>query len=165
MKTIGDYVKKVNAAEGKVPCYMDHSNHWIGFDFDRTLATYHKWAGPGELGEPIMPMLELLHETHKHTECRIFTARVWPLIHFDPVTLRFTWDGRRHDIPERDQEARIDGALAATRAIRAWCDKHLGFQLAITNVKDIHCVRLYDDIAVQVEPNTGRLLGGNNILC
>jgi len=163
MTTLADYIQKVNTSEGKIPCYMDRGNHWVGFDFDRTLATYHKWTGPGELGEPIMPMLELLRETHKHTECRIFTARVWPLIHFDPHSLRFTWDDRRNDLPERDQEARIGGALAATRAIRAWCDEHLGFQLAITNVKDIHCVKIYDDIARQVEPNTGRLLGGNNI--
>ncbi len=155
MKTISDYVKKVEASEKKVPCYMDHGNQWVGFDFDRTLAEYHRWGGPGELGKPIQPMVDLLKATHQQTECRIFTARVWPLIHFDPHSLRYSWDSRADDFPEDLRSERIEGALIATRAIREWCDKHIGFQLAITNVKDIHCVRLYDDVARQVQANAG----------
>lgn len=151
-----DYVKKV-------PCYMDHGNQWVGFDFDRTLATYHRWAGPAELGEPIKPMVDLLKAMHEQAECRIYTARVWPLIHYDPQSLSYTWDPRAHAMPIELRTERIAGALAATKAIREWCIKHIGFQLAITNVKDIHCIRLYDDIARQVQPNTGIVVQAHSL--
>lgn len=143
---------------------MKPDEEWVGFDLDRTLAIYTKWNGPGELGEPILPMVELLKQTHKEVECRIFTARVWPLIHYDPITLISSWDPRATALREDIRAERVTGAMVARRAITEWCDRHLGFRLAITNVKDIHCLRIYDDIARQVEPNTGRLLGGNNIL-
>lgn len=45
-------------------------------------------------------------------------------------------------------------------AIRAWCRKHLGQELPITNVKDYAMVELWDDRAVQVIPNTGRRVDG-----
>jgi hypothetical protein len=43
-------------------------------------------------------------------------------------------------------------------AIRRWCFKHLGTTLRITNTKDRFMERMYDDRAVQVEPDTGKLL-------
>lgn len=45
-------------------------------------------------------------------------------------------------------------------AIRRWCIKHLGRELPITNVKDYAMVEFWDDRAVQVEPNTGRRIDG-----
>ena len=44
-------------------------------------------------------------------------------------------------------------------AIRKWCMKHLGKTLKITNQKDKYMTELYDDRAVGVETNTGRLIG------
>lgn len=42
--------------------------------------------------------------------------------------------------------------------IMTWCQEHLGQVLEITNTKDYGMVTLYDDRAVQVELNTGRLI-------
>lgn len=44
---------------------------------------------------------------------------------------------------------------AAHRAIRAWCEKHIGRWLEVTCSKDTDMVELWDDRAVQVVPNTG----------
>ena len=47
------------------------------------------------------------------------------------------------------------------KAVRAWLDA-LGLEsVAITNVKDFAMVELWDDRAVAVERNTGRILGRN----
>ena len=37
---------------------------------------------------------------------------------------------------------------------------HFGVVLPVTNVKDWHMLELWDDRAVQVEPNTGRRVDG-----
>lgn len=42
--------------------------------------------------------------------------------------------------------------------IAAWCKEHVGAVLPITNLKDYKMEVLYDDRAVQVEQNTGRLI-------
>jgi hypothetical protein len=48
---------------------------------------------------------------------------------------------------------------AAVPAIDAWCLEHVGRVLPVTNVKDFQLVVLYDDRAIGVEANTGRLIG------
>lgn len=40
--------------------------------------------------------------------------------------------------------------------IQAWCLRHIGLVLPVTNVKDFGMVELWDDRAVRVIPNTGR---------
>ena len=42
--------------------------------------------------------------------------------------------------------------------VRQWCREHIGRELPVTDRKDMWCVRIYDDRAVRVEVNTGRLL-------
>lgn len=42
----------------------------------------------------------------------------------------------------------------------AWAERHFGVALPVTNVKDFAMVELWDDRAVQVEPNTGRRVDG-----
>ena len=44
-------------------------------------------------------------------------------------------------------------------AIRDWCLKHIGQMLVVTDKKDFDMLLLYDDRAVSVEPNTGRVSG------
>ena len=66
-------------------------------------------------------------------DVRIFTARAYP-------------DGVRN----------MDEVLGA---IAEWCQEHLGRILPITCAKDPNCITIYDDRAIQVEPNTGRLIG------
>lgn len=43
--------------------------------------------------------------------------------------------------------------------IKEWCHKHLGVMVEVTNQKDWDMLLLYDDRAIAVEPNTGRLAG------
>lgn len=40
-----------------------------------------------------------------------------------------------------------------------WCKAHLGREIPVTNVKDFAMIELWDDRAVQVEFNTGEILG------
>jgi hypothetical protein len=51
---------------------------------------------------------------------------------------------------------------AVRRAIDKWCREHVGVVLPVTHEKDYGMVELWDDRAVQVEPNTGRRLDGRD---
>lgn len=42
--------------------------------------------------------------------------------------------------------------------IRAWLKKHLGRELPVTNVKKPEFSEIWDDRAVSVKPNTGKIL-------
>lgn len=103
---------------------------WRGVDLDRTLAHYDQWIGPNMIGEPIMSMVNRVKQwLDEGMDVRIFTARA------------------AHD---------EDGS--ATRAIHAWCHKHIGRALPVTATKDFYCESIWDDRAVTVEKNTGRIL-------
>jgi hypothetical protein len=111
---------------------------WIGVDLDGTLAVYHTWQGPTEIGPPVDLMLARVKQWLAEGEdVRIFTARV------------------SHD----GTPARALQAQEARKAVGAWCKQWLGVVLPVTCVKDWSMVELYDDRAVQVEKNTGRLVG------
>ena len=59
-----------------------------------------------------------------------------------------------------DQNGIAHRDVAAVRPhIEAWCLKHIGQIIPVTNVKDYGMEELWDDRAVQVEANTGRVLG------
>ena len=112
---------------------------WIGVDFDGTLAVFKcNWPDdPSATGEPITPMVELVKKWIAEGEdVRIFTARM------DCYHPKF---GRLQTL---DVKAHIE----------AWCLKHIGEVLPITNVKDYFCKAIYDDRAIQVEKDTGRLI-------
>lgn len=61
-------------------------------------------------------------------------------------------------------EVRIFTARAAipeqVAPVEAWCKRHLGVVLPVTNVKDFGMIELWDDRAVGVELNTGRRADG-----
>lgn len=102
------------------------------------MAYYDHWRGPLHIGDPIMPMVRLVKQfLLEGKEVRIFTARVDGL-------------GEAADVP------------AMTKAIEAWCEDFIGVRLPVTNRKDMHMIRLYDDRAVQVVVNTGRLVTGHD---
>lgn len=113
---------------------------WIGVDLDGTLALYDGWKGPDHIGAPIPDMLERVKAwIAEGRDVRIFTARVY-------------------QAPDTSRPTHV------YRAIEAWCAAHIGKVLPITNEKDYGMIRLFDDRAVQVETNTGRLIldGGAN---
>jgi len=102
---------------------------WIGVDLDGTLAVYHS-GQHAEIGAPIRPMVELVKTwLARGAEVRIFTARAAHAVEHELL------------------------------AIEDWCKEHIGQVLPITCTKDFSMVALFDDRAVQVEPNTGKLLG------
>lgn len=105
------------------------TNGWIGVDFDGTLVT-HKFPGTGE---PIWPMVNRVKDwLAKGQEVRIFTARV-SVIDYDEVRKQY-------------------------EIVQNWCQKYLGQRLDVTCSKTIDCIAIYDDRAVQVETNTGRII-------
>lgn len=109
---------------------------WIGVDLDGTLAHYDGWKGIDHIGEPVPAMLERVKAwLAEGKDVRIFTARVCP-----------NQDGRKLE--------------QAKWWIEVWCLKHVGQRLPITHEKDFAMVELWDDRAVQVEPNTGRRVDG-----
>lgn len=114
------------------------SKGWIGFDLDGTLAVYDHFEGPCVIGKPIPAMIEKVRQYMRAGhEVKIFTARV-------------SSDGTA----TRDLEA-----AHARIAITEWCINVLGYPLPITNVKDYSMWVLYDDRAIQVQKNTGVILG------
>lgn len=116
---------------------------WIGVDLDGTLAAWTTWTRWDEFGEPIAPMVDRVRAwvADGHV-VKIFTARLD--------------DGSRHNTCKKTGERFTPRQMEI--AIRAWCLRHLGFELEVTNVKDMHMIMLYDDRCVQMVPNTGRTL-------
>ncbi len=129
---------------------MSTEEGWIGVDLDGTLAQYDHWRGADHIGEPVPEMLFRVKKwLADGRRVKIFTARV----------SRPPFPIGTNNRAARDAIKRIEDAMRARRAIRAWCEKHLGTRLEITNVKDYAMLTLYDDRAVQVEANTGRIVG------
>lgn len=141
----GEMLKSVRADSLKpiVPPKVDPDAPWIGVDLDKTMAQYKDFKGPEFIGKPIPEMIERIRNILKNGEeidgklvkdVRVFTARV-------------------ADDPNGEARA----------AIEAWTQEHLGQALPVTNIKDPHMVRQYDDRAVQVEGNTGKVLDVENV--
>lgn len=130
-------------------------NGWIGVDLDGTLAEYNGWVGPTEIGAPIPLMVNRVQDwLAEGQEVRIFTARAFPLglvaKHEVLVPQGFVTECGllTHNVLT---------AYAAVDAIRKWCKQHIGEILPVTCIKDFAMYQLWDDRAVQVEPNTGRI--------
>jgi hypothetical protein len=109
---------------------------WVGVDLDGTLAEFIP-TGDHSIGKPVPSMVDLVRhilEVDK-INVKIFTARVG------------------------EHEHAEDRRLAIQR-IQRWLVEECKLPpLEVTNVKDYWMVELYDDRAVQVEFNTGKLVG------
>ena len=115
---------------------MSHQG-WIGVDLDGTLAKYDGYHGVDHIGDPVPAMRErVIRWLSAGIDVRIFSARVGP------------------------QKSKEDVELSR-EAIKRWCLKHLYQVLPVTATKDYSMRVLYDDRCVAVEPNTGRILGGD----
>ncbi len=102
---------------------------WIAVDLDGTLAVYHGWVGPTNIGAPIQSMVDrVLDWRIAGRDVRIFTARVNP--------------GK----PDHRE---------CIAAISDWSAAVFGEVLPMTHEKDPGMVELWDDRCVQVIPNTG----------
>jgi hypothetical protein len=108
---------------------------WIGVDLDGTLAQYDGWHGKSKIGKPVSKMVDIIKQHLADGDTvKIFTARVAD-----------------------------DPGGVAKKAIDHWCKKYLGQKLPITNEKDNGMVKLYDDRAVAVEKNTGKMLSDPDV--
>lgn len=111
---------------------MSISSGWIGVDLDGTLAE----CWPGELhdihhiGKPIPLMVERVKKwLSQGMEVRIVTARAHGK---DPLVIA---------------------------CIHEWLIENIGQVLQVTNEKDYDMLVLWDDRAIAVERNTGKILG------
>jgi len=105
---------------------------WIGVDFDGTLVEYHSYNGIGTIGKSIMPMVRRVKRwLDRGIEVRIVTARV---NHIPSVVKR------------------------EVAGIEKWCLETFGIILPITCSKDFEMIELWDDRAVPISTNTGRIL-------
>lgn len=134
---------------------------WIGVDLDGTLAHYDGWVSPTHIGSPIQRMADCVKAfLAAGAEVRIFTARCYP---FALVRGR----GDTGDLVTAASRERLIEAEAAIAAIQDWCERHIGKVLPVTCVKDYSMAQLYDDRAVAVEANTGRMasfIGGQAVV-
>ena len=101
---------------------------WVGFDLDGTLAEHGKYQGPDHIGTMIQKMKAILIEWLKQGyRVKIMTARMG-------------------HAESRDEARTI---------IQDWLEANGLPRLEVTCKKDYKMIRLYDDRAVQVIPNTG----------
>lgn len=106
---------------------------WIAVDLDGTLAKYEKFLGCMVIGEPIPLMVERVKGwLMEGRKVLLYTARVAP--HKD----------------NRDQ-------AALRKVLQDWCQLHLGAVIPITCIKSSGIAEFWDDRAVRVEKNTGRI--------
>jgi hypothetical protein len=116
---------------------------WIAVDFDGTLAHYDGYKGPGFTGDPVPAMIDRVKQwLEAGQEVRIFTARL---------------------TPKEGAKGVVDDVATARAAIEAWSMEHFGVALVVTNVKDHDMIEIWDDKAVQVERNTGKIKVGDFI--
>ena len=107
---------------------------WIAVDLDGTLSEYHGWVDCDSIGAPIPAMVARVKRwLSEGREVRIFTARY-------------------ADTNDRDR-------VRFVTTLSEWTFKHIGQVLPVTGTKDCDMIELWDDRAVQVETNTGRMLG------
>lgn len=132
--------KFVMDSDGRLVKQTEDHPHWLGVDFDRTLAVglkeeeHPEMYANGETGEPIQAMVDKVKkELASGREVRIVTARVWT-------------DGSR----KRNEEAEKNRETLA-----AWCERHLGQELPVTCEKDPWMDELWDDKCRRVTRDTG----------
>lgn len=120
---------------------------WIGVDLDGTLAVYDGWRSEEHIGEPVPSMAFRVRKwLADGRDVRIFTARV---------------DGGEVAIAMGNVEGEKFRNVDRIRSIiQDWTEFHFGVRLPVTNKKDYGMVELWDDRAVQVEPNTGKRMDG-----
>ena len=112
---------------------------WIGVDLDGTLAQYGGYQGAGHIGDPVLAMLVRVQSwLAQGVTVKIVTARV-------------SASNSSEDIAK------------AREQISRWCLREIGHDLEVVCAKDFAMVELWDDRAVAVEKNTGRILGGSSV--
>lgn len=133
---------------------------WYGFDLDGTLAVYDHWRGIEHIGAPILAMVGLMKRMHEGgARVKILTARVAPRSNTERRTNPYLDEHWCIPDPGRRPWAVEKKEWTALEFIQEWCCTYLGFVPEITHQKDHLMLNLFDDRVVQVEPNTGKIVG------
>jgi len=118
--------------------YADKTKAWIGSDLDGTLAKYDGWKGWQHIGEPIPEMVERL----KGYMARGLTVKIW--------TARASKVSLAKNNLQFEQMEKV---------IQDWTEKVFGKRLEVVTEKDCNMLFCFDDSVVQVDPNTGKIIG------
>jgi len=111
---------------------------WVGFDLDGTLAKYDHFEGWDKIGDPIEPMIEMVKSIRRRgIICKVWTARA-------SVASRAI-----NNLTFEQVES----------VIKRWTLEHIGEELDVVTEKDCHMLCAVDDSVIQVEKNTGKILG------
>lgn len=102
---------------------------WIGVDFDGTLCEYHGWKANGERLGKPIPLM-------------VNRVKKW------------IKEGKCVKIMTARAEDKKEVAK-----IEKWCYTYIGVKLEVTNKKDYSMIELWDDRAIRVEFNTGKIIG------
>lgn len=127
---------------------FDMTGKWIGVDFDGTLAIRPYNAPKDDWNQDLEPVPAMVERIKlwlsQGIEVRLVTARVA----CGPFGMSNA---------ERNKFVGMQYQLLCD-----WCTKHIGRALPMQINKDPNMFHLYDDRAVCVERNTGRILGINS---
>lgn len=127
-----------------VPENFNLETDWMGVDFDGTLHIRDKSQPMTVLGEPIPEMVERVKQwLALGMKVKILTARV--------------------SHTQRINDEKLEFIRQQRLLINEWCYKHIGEILPIVCEKDCYMYQLWDDRAVTVERNTGKILGQNKV--
>jgi hypothetical protein len=133
---------------------------WVGVDFDATLFEYHEWVKWDSFGKIIPVMRDrVLAYLESGTNVRIVTARIGLPQYIHPYSGPiYNW--------QKNSVCKVSGEMFSDemmiRAMQAHMVDNGLPPLWVQCFKDYNMIRLYDDRAVQVEPNTGRRVDGND---
>lgn len=132
---------------------------WYGFDLDGTLAIYDGWQGIDHVGAPVAKTMRLMKRMHEDgLRVKILTARVSPRTNPETKANPYLENHWCVESPS-DMPWALADRWTAKEFIQEWCWRTLGFVPEITHEKDHLMLNLFDDRVVQVEPNTGWILG------
>lgn len=112
------------------------NKYWIGVDFDGTLAYTIPRNDPYTLGPPIPLMVSRVKKwLSEGRKVKLMTARMCQYSHLGDI----------RDLQKME------------RMLKDWCIEHIGVELECTNQKDGFMTELWDDRAVKVVKDTGKV--------
>ena len=112
---------------------------WVGVDLDGTLANYTEFKGWDQIGEPVPAMVSFV----KKLLAMGITVKV--------LTARASVESRALNNLTFEQVEKV---------IQDWTEKHIGVRLPVVTEKGCAMICLFDDSAIQIEKNTGNVVGG-----
>ena len=133
---------------------------WYGFDLDGTLAVYDGWHGIDHIGSPVVKTVRLMKRMCEDgLKVKILTARVSPRSDVETRPNPYLENHWCVESPSDMPWALNPKVWTAREFVQDWCWRVLGFVPEITHEKDHLMLNLFDDRVVQVEPNSGWIVG------